>query len=66
MSSVGITLIHISGRGAVSHEVAESSDEGSGSHVHVANYVQRDAVKCDNNREEAKISGQLQKIFSMS
>ena len=66
LSSIWITLIHISGGGAVSHEVAQTCDEGSGSHIHVANHIQRDAVKCDDNREEAKIRGQLEKIFIMN
>lgn len=65
LSSIRITLIHISGCGAVSHEVPQTGDERPGGHVHVANHVQRDAVKCNDDREETKISGQLEKILGI-
>ena len=65
LGGIRITLIHISGRGAVSHEVPQTGDERPGSHVHITNHVQRDAVKCDDDRKKTKISGQLEKIFDM-
>jgi hypothetical protein len=63
LSSIWITLVHISCGGAVSHEVAETGDEGPSGHVHVANHIQGYAVKCDDNGEETKVSGELEKIF---
>ena len=66
LSSIRITLIHIPGSRAISHEVPQTGDERPGSHVYVANHVQRDAVECNDNRKEAKIRGQLEKIFGTS
>ena len=65
LGGIRITFIHISGCSAVSHKVPQTGDERPGSHVHVTNHVQRDAVKCNDDREETQISGQLEKIFDM-
>jgi len=66
LGGIRITLIHIPGSRAISHEVPQTGDERPGSHVYVANHVQRDAVECNDNRKEAKIRGQLEKIFGTS
>ena len=66
LGGIRIAFIHISGSRAVSHEVPQTGDERPSSHVHVANDVQRDAVECNDNRKESKISGQLEKIFGTS
>src|SRR6267154_210987 len=66
LGGIRIAFIHISGSRAVSHEVPQTGDKRPSSHVHVANDVQRDAVECNDNRKESKISGQLEKIFGTS
>src|SRR5712671_3796084 len=66
LGSIWITLIHVSGCGTVSHKVPQTRNERPGSHVYVANHIQRNTIKRNDNCEEAKISGQLQKVFDMN
>jgi hypothetical protein len=66
LGGIWIAFIHISGSRAVPHEVPQTGDERPSSHVHVANDVERDAVECNDNRKESKISRQLEKIFGTS
>jgi hypothetical protein len=66
LGGIRVAFIHISGGRAVSHEVPQTGYERPSSYVYVANDVQRDAVECNDNSKESKISGQLEKIFDTS